>query len=113
MFAKGTRVTTEEFDVVMKQGRIFHVPHFTLRLIEEKGLTKSLFSVVAPKSVTKLAVSRNKLKRQMRVALKGAIQPDLKGYKGILFAKKGVTILPYSQIKDEIVYLVKKAGILE
>ena len=110
MFPKGHRVTTSDFDLVMKQGHVFHAPHFTLRLIREKGLTKSLFSVVAPKSVAKLAVIRNRLKRQMREALKLSIKNiSIPGYMALLFAKKGVRELSYEQMKAEIQEICHKA----
>lgn len=111
MFSQGKRVTTSEFDLVMKQGNVFHVPHFTLRLIKEKGLPVSLFSVVTPKSVVKLAVGRNKLKRQMRTLLKSSVSSTLSGFKGVLFAKKGAQTITYNEMREEIKIICRKAGI--
>ena len=112
MFAKGHRVTTEMFDEVMKTGKAYHVSHFTLRVVEEKGLSRSLFSVVTPKSVLKSAVLRNKLKRQMRTLLKETLPSSLTGYKALLFAKKGAPEMAYREIRHEIQMLCRTAGFL-
>jgi ribonuclease P protein component len=109
MFPKGSRVTTSQFDMVMKLGQVFHCPHFYIRVVREKGSTKSLFSVVVSKSVIKTAVGRNKIKRRCRSILHTFSKNVQFPVTVVLFAKKGAQLLSFEVTKLEITELLKKA----
>ena len=77
---------------VMEKGRIYTSPLFVMRVLENKELGKAQktggISAVAPKKVAATAVLRNKLRRQIYVAV-APLQMNLaQGVSLIIFAKK-------------------------
>lgn len=91
------------------------------RLKPEKRLNSSLFSLsitytggesakvacVVSKKVSMKAVVRNKLKRQMRAALKSAF-PLPSGTSLILTGKKPALDVSYGELRDDILALISK-----
>ena len=102
MTPKKTRVTKELFPTIMG-GKALHGSIFTFRYIEQ---AKPQYSVVAPKSVAKSAVSRNKLRRQGYNAIR-SFSPS--SGLGVFFYKKGNSKLEYKDIKEDIGLLLKKS----
>lgn len=75
------------------------------------GLTS--FAFVASKKDFSKAVARNKAKRRVRqivFSLKGVLK---EGYICLFFIKKGANEAQFSDIKDEMSLLMKKAGVLK
>ena len=72
--------------------------------------SKSQFYFVVSGKIIKKAVKRNLFKRRGRsIAKSSGAKP---GYVGAFFAKKGAGELEFSELKEEILDLMKKAGIL-
>jgi ribonuclease P protein component len=87
MLPKNSRLTTQNVDEVFKNGRFAVSPSFTFKyILKNKGNTQ--ISVIAPKSVAKLAVKRNSLRRKAYNSLRKNISifPPLLG---ALVFKKG------------------------
>ncbi len=103
MFPKKKRVTKDLFQVVMKNGKMVHGSLFTLRYIPQNS---PQFVFVAPKSVAKSAVSRNKLRRQGYNSLRAFALPKITG---LFFYKKGVFKPKTEEIKADIDLIFKKA----
>lgn len=106
MTPKKNRVTKELFLSTMSEGKALFGSIFVFRYINQ---VKPQYSVVAPKSVAKLAVSRNKLRRQGYNAIRSFCP---KQGLGLFFYKKGSAKAEYADIKEDIGSLLKKAHLL-
>ncbi len=107
MLPREKRVGKDLFLSVFKEGRSFHSPNLLLKVLYQGG--RGNFSMVAQKGAAKGAVERNRLRRQGYWALekmKGKLKP---GAVSIFFIKKKVS---FSQLEQEIIFLLGKAGLL-
>ena len=107
MFLNNKKVTKKLFDQIMREGVCFYGTFFTFRVIINKNNPK--YAIVAPKSVAKTAVDRNKLKRVGYSALRGF---GIKNSQGILFYKKNNLKIPFVEIKKDINFLLNKAKLI-
>jgi ribonuclease P protein component len=84
MLAKKARLTSSEVEEVLKQGRSFSIPPknggkslILLKFLAKNGGFKA--AAIAPKSVAKGAVERNRLRRALYRALAGFPTPKTSG----------------------------------
>lgn len=90
----------------MSDGKALFGSIFAFRHINQNN---PQYSVVAPKSVAKLAVDRNKLRRRGYNAIR-SFSP--KSGLGIFFYKKGAAKAEYAEIREDIGLLLKKAHVI-
>ena len=102
MLPKNKRVTKELFQKIMKIGGTLASPLFVFRYMESD---KPQYAFVAPKTVAKRAVDRNKLRRTGYNALNTY---TLKNISGIFFYKKAGKLASKGEIKGDIGVLLKK-----
>jgi len=106
MLPKKKRVTKKDFDVLIKNGKVFSSPLFLFYFIKTD---EPKFGVVAPKKAFKKAFKRNKYRRIVFNILKDL---NLKGGSA-LFIYKNKSFLPEKdQIKNEVVFLLSKNGLI-
>ena len=87
MLPKSNRVDKKGIDLLFKQGKSLFSPVFTFKfLINPENQRK--ISFIAPKSVSKLAVNRNKLRRKGYNSLKNYINQAPNGILGVFVFKK-------------------------
>ncbi len=87
MLPKKNRALTKEVEQIFKEGRILNSPNLSFRYI--KNNTKEVkISCLASKSVVKLAVKRNLLRRLGYKVLEKNIQLSPLGITGVLVFKK-------------------------
>ncbi len=106
------KVSRDIFKQVVAQGRRANSPRLVLRYLKLENLKDVGFAFIVSKSVSKKATARNLLKRRGRyivTSCRGGVTP---GWLGIFFVKPGAEKLTFSQFKEEIVFLLKKAKIL-
>ena len=114
MLSKKDRITKETFLSVMKNGKTLSNPLFVFRYLVIKNQDNKVknnkitpkFAFVAPKSVAKQAVLRNKLRRQGYNALRKNKQ--LPYVIGIFFYKKGTSKVVFNEIKDSVKEILSK-----
>ena len=118
---------TRDFNLVMKRGRWANAEFFDLKYLElaknrdffpkkigpndfEKQL-KIAFAVGL--KLSKSAVKRNRLRRQMREAVRLLVKDGRikNGYYLLFVAKKGSMDLDYAKISQEVESLLKKGGV--
>ena len=93
MLSKHNRVDTKTLNLIFKEGKFTVSPNLTFKFILTKNPTPPQISFIAPKSVAKLAVVRNKLRRLGYTALKKHITKFPVGIAGVFILK---------QYKDDI-----------
>jgi ribonuclease P protein component len=63
MLPKKNRADRKAVEKIFKEGRFFNSPNLTFKFILKPNSSKTQISFVAPKTVSKLAVKRNFLRR--------------------------------------------------
>src|SRR5574343_625231 len=107
MLPKRNRVNKGVFEAIMKEGKMVSSPLFTLRYIKNtENIT--VFSVVAPKGVAKIAVLRNSLRRKGYLCARPLLN---KPFSGILFFKKDGVKASNQEIIENIRFLLQKANL--
>lgn len=106
MLPKKKRVTKKDFDVLIKNGKVFSSPLFLFYFIKTN---EPKFGVVASKKTFKKAFLRNKYRRIVYNILKDA---DLKVGSGLFMYKKQSFLPEKSQIKEEILFLLSKNNLI-
>lgn len=123
MLSKKNRADKKAVDNIFKGSKVFDFPILTFRFVlfnkaenllqkaDESGyfLQKSLaprISVIVPKTVAKLAVKRNSLRRQGYEALKKHINQFPAGLVGVLVFKKATNSI--LEIENEIKNILNK-----
>ena len=89
MLPKKNRVSTKEVEEIFKEGRLLFSPSFTFKYIKNKE-KRIKISFIAPKSVAKLAVTRNLLRRRGYAVFEKNIKLPLsiQGLTGVFIFKK-------------------------
>jgi len=113
MLAKQHRLLKQkEFEKVFKQGRAFYT-----KVLGAKGLINELksnrFGIVISSKISKKATERNKLKRQIRQAVR-ELNAELKsGFDLVLIALPGFLNQEYRTVKAELEKIFKGLRILK
>lgn len=98
------------FQKILKQKTILHSKNLYIKTIFLPNFNKSGFYFVISKKIIKNAVNRNLFKRRGRDITRPIKTKN--GYIVIFFAKNGAQNIKYSDLKSEILFLIKKANIL-
>jgi ribonuclease P protein component len=88
MLPKKNRVEKIGVDEVFKGGRFFNSPSLTFKFLLTNKFSIPRVSFIAPKSIAKLAVKRNLLRRRGYNALKKYISDFPSGLVGVFVFKK-------------------------
>ena len=88
MLPKKNRVNTKEVEKIFKMGRFLNSSSLTFKFILNNNSAVPRISFVAPKSVAKLAVKRNFLRRKGYDVLKKYINSFPTGILGVFIFKK-------------------------
>jgi ribonuclease P protein component len=105
MLPKKNRANTREVEKIFKQGKFLNSPNLTFKFLLTKDKEKRI-SVIAPKSVAKLAVKRNSLRRKGYNALGKYINAFPSGITGAFIFKKSQKDI--SIIENEIKTILAK-----
>jgi ribonuclease P protein component len=93
------------------RGTTFHSPAISMFVYKKDNQSDSQFSFSVSKKVSKLAVKRNKLRRQGYSVIGKNLENIKKGYFIVFNFKKEAISLSYSQIESDINILLHKAGV--
>ncbi|MES2471033.1 MAG: ribonuclease P protein component [Patescibacteria group bacterium] len=122
MLSRSKRLTTEQYQRAFDKGTLNHSTKATLRLLFVSGedVGSSLWAVNVPKKVSKLAVVRNKIRRQTFEAIHDILKSDdyelqasdERSAWAIIIWKPTVLDATYEQIIEYVEELMIKAGII-
>ncbi len=105
MLGKEKRLNRQSFASLNSQGFVFFTDNFSIRII--KNTEKPRFSCVVSNKVATTKPIRNKLKRQVYSVIGTIDTSKLKG-SAIIYCKKGVLKLSFSEIKEELLKVLLK-----
>jgi ribonuclease P protein component len=103
VFPRSQRITSLEFDDILKRGKTSVSPLFSLCYLPAN---KSYFAVVASKKVSKKAVVRNRNKRHTRSILRKIEQELSRSGYFILFIKRDLSTIEHVVLEEALRKLV-------
>jgi ribonuclease P protein component len=106
MLPKKNRVDKKGIDLIFKKGNFVNSPNFTFKFIFTNNSSSPRISFITPKSVAKLAVKRNFLRRKGYSVLDKYIKQLPTGILGIFIFKKSEDDI--SKIDHEIKNILSK-----
>ncbi len=101
----------KDFDVVFRKGRSFREDFLSIKIIPN-DLEFSRFGLVVGQKVSKKAVSRNKVKRRLREAIRMELPNIKKGVDVILMTSPEIAGKDFLEIEKRIKEIFIKAKIL-
>lgn len=102
---------SEEIKRVRNAGKSYTHPLLVL-IKEENNLGWVRFAVIAGKN-SGTAVSRNRAKRRIRACIDKVLPSIQGGWDVILQARRSVDIVPFNQLEEALVALLKRAELIE
>ncbi len=94
-----------------KKGKIFGNRNFTLRYVPN-GKNANRLGIVVSKKVSKKAVVRNRLRRQIRELYKNNVSSIKQGYDMIITAKPLCAGEEYSVLEKSFRHVLSKQGLM-
>lgn len=102
MLAKPHRlVKQKDFEKIFKHGRAHYARSIGIKILANQ-LERNRFGIIVSAKVSKKAVERNKLKRQIRQALKELDAKLIAGLDAAIIALPGLLNQDYAAIKSEL-----------
>lgn len=111
MLNKKKRVNKSLFKSTLKNGVGYFSQNVSLKVVRG-GVEGVKFGVSVSKKELKTAVKRNLLRRRV-LSILGEVEVNKKpGLVCLFFLKKRALDLPYPQLQEEVVFLLKKAKVV-
>jgi ribonuclease P protein component len=112
MIAKKFRLHKKsDFDELAKSSNKFYSNNFVLRFVKNNE-DLNCFAVVVSKKISLKAVVRNKIRRRVYEIIRLKMDSFKKGFNIIIFIKKGVLEMEYSDLEKELLYLFEKSKLI-
>ncbi len=107
MFPKNQRITKkDEFDLIYKKGQSFYLDILGARILKN-NLKIRRFAIIISTKISKKAVIRNKIKRQIRSILQQEQDNFPPSVDIIIYTKKGIEKLTFEELKKTILSLIQ------
>ncbi len=108
MLAKKYRLTKKkDFDRVFVGGQGYYTRFLGIKKTAN-NLTASRFGIIVSAKVSKKAVLRNRLKRQIRAIIKKHLSLIKPGYDWVIICLPPVLDLPFLELEKNILFIIKK-----
>ncbi|MBE9028986.1 ribonuclease P protein component [filamentous cyanobacterium LEGE 11480] len=107
----------QDFDWVYQTGIRRRATHLHIVAVQTKspcsgGLNESQFGISISKKVSKLAVVRNRLKRQIKAALRSLLPQIKPGWSVVIIVRSSILGCNYWQILRELEQLLLKSEVI-
>jgi len=112
MIAKKFRLHKKsDFDELAKSSYKFYSNNFVLKFVKNNQEINCLATIVS-KKISSKAVIRNKIRRRIYEIIRLNMNSFKQGFNIIIFVKKGVLEMEYAELEKEVLYLFKKARLI-
>ncbi|HWA52292.1 MAG TPA: ribonuclease P protein component [Patescibacteria group bacterium] len=91
----------KDFDVVRSQGNFRTFPYFTINFLNRLDEEEARIGVIVSKKISTKAVTRNKIRRQIKEAVRINKLME-KSYDYVIIVKPSITRLNYGRIEAEL-----------
>lgn len=113
MLPKNNRIThRKDFEKIFKEGKGFFTKVMGIKFINN-SLEESRFGIIISNKISKKAVIRNKLKRQIREIIHADLEKIKTGIDVSIICQPGIEKLEYEEIKAEIIKILQKIQVIE
>lgn len=112
MLKKNNKVKKETFKFVFKEGRIHNSKNMILRVKNVKNWDEFGISFVVPKKIEKSPVKRNFIKRRGYYIIRKLLNSIKTPFVGLFIIKRISDKNNFLNFEDEIVFLLKKEGLI-
>lgn len=102
----------KDFDIVFKNGKSKFSKILGIKIFSN-NLDESRFGIIVSKKVSKKAVERNKIKRQIREILRLSLSEIKPGYDIIVIVSPNIMGSTYDKIKDSLFFCLKKISLIQ
>jgi ribonuclease P protein component len=111
MIPKSNRITRKRIYMLKKHSKTYRGNYLTL-LVEKKTLSESSgFAVIVSGKISKLAVSRNRLKRKLRFIIISTIPSLVSGFNCLVIAHPNALLMKNDSLSRDFNYLCGCAGL--
>ncbi|MBT3690143.1 ribonuclease P protein component [bacterium] len=111
MLFKLKSITKEkDFKEIARKGRIASSQEITLKVLKS-DIEDNRFGIVISKKVSKKAIERNKLKRQIKEIIKLELKSLKNGHSILILVSPRMIGKEYNEIKEILLKLFKKANL--
>lgn len=108
MLSKKYRLAKDkDIQPVLKKGKIFFSPFFNLKILKN-NLENPRFCIIVSTHISKKAVVRNRVKRQLRAIIYKNLGQIKNNYDFIILTKPAVTVAKFQELEKALVFLFKK-----
>lgn len=97
----------KDIQSVLKKGKIYFSPFFNLKILKN-DLENSRFCIVISTKISKKAVVRNKVKRQLRAIIHKNLDQIKNNYDFVILTKPAVTVTNYQDLEKTFQVLLKR-----
>ena len=111
MLPNSQRLSTKQFEEVLKKGRVVHNPLFWLRILKTDGNTK--IAVISPQKIAKSAVKRNEIRRRIYNQITLFVNNLINEHQCIICPKETINKSSDQQINEAIKDIFVKGGLLK
>ncbi len=112
MLSRTNRLSKQkDFEKIFRQGKECRIDGLVVKSLARQQ-SGSRFGLVISTKVSKKAVARNRLRRQIRAILRAHLTDIKPGFDVVLIAKPSLLNLVYRELEKTIVDLFKKTGII-
>ena len=101
----------KDFEKLFKEGRSFKEKFLVLK-VNKNNLSNNRFGFIVSKKISKKAVVRNKIKRQLRESVRKEINNHQKGFDVAVITLPGIELKDFGEISQVLECLLKKVKIL-
>ena len=110
MLPRKNRVKRKQFEALLKESFLRHIPYFSMRSKRNNASLPFSFAVVVSKKVIKTAVGRNLIKRRVRAIVEELHHARKEEWNTsiVLFLKKEGTTLSFKELKLQIQDVFRK-----
>ena len=102
----------QDFQATYQQGKRYRGTHLLLRVLPNPRLNQSRFGIAISQKVSKKAVVRNRIKRQLRAILLSQHPNLARGFNVIIVVLPSAVLCKYEHFLRELEQLFKQAGIM-
>jgi len=101
----------KDFEKLFKEGKSFSEKFLVLK-INKNNLNNNRFGFIVSKKISKKAVARNKIKRQLREIVRKEINNYQKGFDVAVIALPGIESKNFEEMSQALERILKKIKIL-
>ncbi len=101
----------KDIQQVFKKGQIYFSPFFNIKILANNQ-QNSRFCIVVSTNISKKAVVRNKLKRQLKAIIYKKL-PQIKGnYDVVILTKVSAVAITFAELEKTLTFLFQKSKII-